>query len=390
MHAGWKVASVGGAAALVAVVAFGAPVQAKPDGGGKPPASATDLTCASTCVQDGEIESVSWLKLLDVPAGFADGVDNDTTYTAGTGLQLDAQTGELSLSTVPWSLLTGVPSDLADGDDDTTYTAGDGLQLSDGRFSSAAGSTVVLVAGDGDAAANGSRLRAAVESASGATEAAPVLIVAAPGTYQLGSDPLVLPDFVSLTGAGREITRLEATVEAYASGAVEMGYLSTVSRLTVDQRTSTTEGPAPRPAVFSRTPYARLVDVVAIAYAQGPGRSNGIVVAGDGNRLEVESAKVYAPNSTGFSYGLLAADNARLVARDTHVEATHAVRAESGGAVEFLNGSAAGQGAVLSTHAETGWVQVATSKLDGPIHDPSRIDCVGAYNYSYEPLDCDA
>lgn len=36
---------------------------------------------------------------------------------------------------VPWAELSDVPADLADGDDDTTYTAGDGLQLAGTAFS---------------------------------------------------------------------------------------------------------------------------------------------------------------------------------------------------------------------------------------------------------------
>jgi hypothetical protein len=35
----------------------------------------------------------------------------------------------------PWSGLTGIPADIADGDNDTTYTAGTGLSLSSGAFS---------------------------------------------------------------------------------------------------------------------------------------------------------------------------------------------------------------------------------------------------------------
>ena len=75
-----------------------------------------------------------WSGLTGMPAGFADGVDNDTTYTAGTGLTLAGN--ELSVSSVPWSGLTGVPAGFADGaDNDTTYTAGTGLTLSGNQFS---------------------------------------------------------------------------------------------------------------------------------------------------------------------------------------------------------------------------------------------------------------
>ncbi len=58
-----------------------------------------------------------WGGLMDIPAGFADGVDNDTTYTAGSGLALVGT--EFSVTGAPWSGLTGVPAGFADGVDDT-------------------------------------------------------------------------------------------------------------------------------------------------------------------------------------------------------------------------------------------------------------------------------
>ena len=78
-------------------------------------------------------EAVPWAQLSGVPSGLADG-DNDTTYTAGTGLALNA--GAFSASNVPWSALSAatLPSGLADGDNDTTYTAGAGLALNAGAF----------------------------------------------------------------------------------------------------------------------------------------------------------------------------------------------------------------------------------------------------------------
>ncbi len=84
----------------------------------------------------------SWSGLSGMPAGFADGVDNDTTYTAGDGLTLSGD--QFSLD-VPYRL----PQSCANGqlpkwngstwtcaaDNDTTYTAGTGLTLSGGQFS---------------------------------------------------------------------------------------------------------------------------------------------------------------------------------------------------------------------------------------------------------------
>lgn len=118
-----------------------------------------------------------WAGLLSVPAGFADNIDNDTQYSAGTGLTTDltglifsvvfsgtgsantvarsdhnhtgvyaplshshagsditsavpTATVALSATAAPWGGLTGVPSGFADDvDNDTQYTAGDGLML---------------------------------------------------------------------------------------------------------------------------------------------------------------------------------------------------------------------------------------------------------------------
>ncbi|TNE90282.1 MAG: hypothetical protein EP330_08750 [Deltaproteobacteria bacterium] len=76
--------------------------------------------------------TVGWSSLSGVPTGLADG-DDDTTYTAGTGLALNGTA--FSVDSVAWSQLTSVPTGLADGDDDTTYTAGTGLTLTNTSFS---------------------------------------------------------------------------------------------------------------------------------------------------------------------------------------------------------------------------------------------------------------
>ena len=105
----------------------------------------------------------TWGALTGVPAELTDG-DDDTTYSAGTGLTLTGTTFDLSQSTVEgWATgvcldseseltsllddnylpasyvpdfgdLSGVPSGLADGDDDTTYGAGTGLTLTGTTF----------------------------------------------------------------------------------------------------------------------------------------------------------------------------------------------------------------------------------------------------------------
>ncbi len=80
---------------------------------------------------------LDWRNFTHVPDDFADGVDNDTTYNAGFGLNLDGTT--FSVTGAPWSGLTGMPVGFADGvDNDTTYAAGTGISLSGTQFSIAA------------------------------------------------------------------------------------------------------------------------------------------------------------------------------------------------------------------------------------------------------------
>lgn len=59
-----------------------------------------------------------WSGITGMPAGFADGVDNDTTYTAGAGLQLSGNTFSIANGGVVSAMLADgsvVTSKLADG-----------------------------------------------------------------------------------------------------------------------------------------------------------------------------------------------------------------------------------------------------------------------------------
>ena len=97
----------------------------------------------------------TWGNLAGIPSGFGDGVDNDTTYTAGTGLALAAGQFSVLFGTngvattsarsdhdhrnqpwFNWTNLAGIPAGFADGvDNGTSYTAGTGLQLVGSQFS---------------------------------------------------------------------------------------------------------------------------------------------------------------------------------------------------------------------------------------------------------------
>jgi hypothetical protein len=102
----------------------------------------TTAKLQNNSVTDAKIADMSWGKLSGIPAGFADGVDNDTNtaYSAGSGIAINGS-NQISVDSVPWGVLTDIPADLANGDDDTTYSANisGGLSLSGTEFSLADG-----------------------------------------------------------------------------------------------------------------------------------------------------------------------------------------------------------------------------------------------------------
>ncbi len=95
---------------------------------------------------------LDWNSLTNVPSGLDDG-DDDTTYSAGnqldltgttfdvvegsgSGLDADLLDGQHGSYYRDWNYLTGMPSGFADGvDDNTTYSAGTGLSLAGTQFS---------------------------------------------------------------------------------------------------------------------------------------------------------------------------------------------------------------------------------------------------------------
>ncbi len=67
----------------------------------------------------------AWGSLTAVPAGFADNVDDDTTYSAGAGLDLTGTVFSVDGSTITpdWTNITNIPAGFADDiDNDTQLT----------------------------------------------------------------------------------------------------------------------------------------------------------------------------------------------------------------------------------------------------------------------------
>src|SRR5215471_12650811 len=61
-------------------------------------AQATTATSATTANTATTANAVAWANITGMPAGFADGVDNDTTYAAGSGLTLSGPNNQFSVN----------------------------------------------------------------------------------------------------------------------------------------------------------------------------------------------------------------------------------------------------------------------------------------------------
>lgn len=151
--------------------------------------SVVEATARSVCFDtEGELTAVlndnyrpstyvpGWGEITGIPAAIADG-DANTTYTAGTGLNLSGTTFSVDNGTIEslargaaydteaeltavlndnyrpasyvpaWGDLTGIPSQIADGDANTTYSAGGGVNLSGTTFSLDTGTVEGLARG---------------------------------------------------------------------------------------------------------------------------------------------------------------------------------------------------------------------------------------------------
>ncbi len=108
----------------------------------------SEIADTLTCINLNNSHWLSWNNLTDVPAGFADGVDNDTNTHNTTEEMVDAvmsqadNTINYTDGSDTWGSNMTFMNDTMDvRDDDTTYTAGDALTLTGTDFDFDGGTT---------------------------------------------------------------------------------------------------------------------------------------------------------------------------------------------------------------------------------------------------------
>ena len=259
--------------------------------------------------------------------------DSGSALTAADADQLGGQSPAYYLA---WSNITGVPADLSNGDDDTladlSCAAGEIAKWNGSAWDcgdDAGGlSSTYIVGPVGTATENGTALRTAVGTLPTATESAQVLVHLEPGTYDLGTNSLALPDWVSLEGAGRTLAIISSAVDGdYAT--VNMGMDSGLRSVTVLNSSAGTFSYA-----VTVNDRSRVFDVTAISEGNAS-RSRGVNSVGDDVVIENADLEVLAGTGDHSSYAIWGFD---LTLR--HVDAV-------------VNGAAGLSGAITSAGTGT-------------------------------------
>lgn len=212
--------------------------------------------------------------------------DAGSALSANDAVQLGGHVPSYYLS---WSNLVDVPVDLNDGDDDTlgflSCATGEVAKWSGTAWTCAddegGRSNTYFVGSGGNPTENGTALVAAVAALPAATESAQILVYLEPGTYDLGSNSLILLDWISLEGAGQTLTVVTSAVDGdYAT--INMGMDSVLRGMTVLNTSTGTYSYA-----LKADHRSQILDVTAVSEGNAS-RCRGISSVGDD--LVVENA----------------------------------------------------------------------------------------------------
>ncbi|HEY54169.1 MAG TPA: hypothetical protein G4N94_12025 [Caldilineae bacterium] len=212
-------------------------------------------------------QRMNWKGLQETPAGFADGVDDDTTYDAGAGLNLNG----------------------------TRFSAD--KSWFDGRYQSRPSRVVVVAQKGGDFNA----IQAAIDSITDANAKNPYLVWVAPGSYQ---EEVTLKPYVILEGAGERATTISAQV-ASSSLPITQATLRVVDYSEVRELTVLNTGSGDHKAALLVVSEAEEITIrrVTAGCKGGEQSCHGIYLNGATN-VRLEDVTATAAVAHGNSVGL--------------------------------------------------------------------------------------
>jgi len=249
--------------------------------------------------------------LTDVDAETLDGVDS-TGFSPSVHLHDDRYYTEGELNTsggggaVHWNNLSSVPVGLNDGDDDTTYTAGVGLELVGTQFramGSGFENLIVVATGGGDFTS----IQTAIDSVTDAASDNPYLVWVAPGVY---TGAVTLKPHVHLQGAGRGATIITSAVSTSGAPSAATVVLSADTSLR-DLTAENTGSAYKHVAILAPLGTTRtLVRRVNAWVRGGPSFNTAVVVSGSGSLVTFENVTSTAEGASNTNLALRVMESA--------------------------------------------------------------------------------
>jgi len=232
--------------------------------------------------------SAPWTGVSGMPDGFADGIDDDTLYDAGTGLELISTTFQLLDS---YQLPQGCdPDQLVEWTGSTwgCVTPDSGGTMDYGY--------VVVVAKSGGAF---DTIQGALDSITDAGADNRYLVWVAPGVY---SETVEMKSYVDIEGAGQNLTKIQSIGSISADGAtVAAAEHSQLKSLTVENH----GGAAQAVAIYSDVDDFSLLHVRVYA-SGGTAANRGIRIVGASKFNRISNSTIYLDvgGSSSSSYGI--------------------------------------------------------------------------------------
>ncbi|EFO81370.1 hypothetical protein OSCT_0769 [Oscillochloris trichoides DG-6] len=286
----------------------------------------------------------------------------------------------LYAASVPWSGVTGVPADLADGDNDTTYSAGVGMALNGTTFR-AQGSPYAQVIVVAQSGGDFTSIQAALDSITDASASKPYLVYVAPGVY---AERVTMKAYVTIEGAGQEATIIRGTGggSSNASSATVVGASNaTLRNLSVQNDGS---GNSFAFGIYNNSSSPAISHVTVTV--SGGTANYGIV--NNSSSPAISHVTVTASGGT-YNYGI--ANYNSSFPPISHVTVTASGGTYNYGIYNISSSSptirdSAITGSTNSIYNNGGTPKVVYSMLNGPY--TSGTTCIGIYDATFAPVGC--